>query len=297
MKKSIKSLAILVFVVLSANAQTVSKRETLAQTGFNPVLNVDGDKLLYTASGFSGLNLVDLKTNAIVEISKDAGAGYEPQFSTDNAQIYYRKTTFENNRRFNAVQSYDLKTKRNSELLTPQRLLNKIYPLNNGVVAFSGKNILRATATKSNATPVVVSANEELKIMLYNGKISYLNPLNMPEPRYIWVSLSPDSKKILFTAAGKGTYICDLNGKILSSLGSVNAPVWFNDNFVVAMEDKDDGHRVISSKIVLISVAKKTKTDISLPSKIAMYPTASGKANRISYHTEDGDIEVVDVKF
>jgi hypothetical protein len=180
-------------------------------------------------------------------------------------------------------------------LLAPQRLLNKIYPLNNGVIAFSGKTILRATATKSNATPVVVSANEDLKIMLYNGKISYLNPLNMPEPRYIWVSLSPDSKKILFTAAGKGTYICDLNGKILASLGSVNAPVWFNDNFVVAMEDKDDGHRVVSSKIVMISVEKKTKTDISLPDKIAMYPTASGKANLIAYHTENGEIEVVDV--
>lgn len=295
MKTSIKSIAILVVVVLSANAQTVSKREILTQKGFNPVLNMDGDKLLYTASGFSGLNLVDLETNAVVEISKDAGAGFEPQFSTDNARIFYRKTTFENNRRFNAVQSFDIKTNRNNELLAPQRLLNKIYPLNNGVIAFSGRNILRATATKSNATPVVVTANEDLKIMLYNGKISYLNPLNMYEPRYIWVSLSPDSKKILFTAAGKGTYICDLNGKILSSLGSVNAPVWFNENFVVAMEDKDDGHRVISSKIVMISVAKKTKTDISLPTKIAMYPTASGKANRIAYHTENGEIEVVDV--
>lgn len=296
MKTSIKSIAILVVVVLSANAQTVSKRETLAQKGFNPVLNMDGDKLLYTASGFSGLNLLDLKTKAVVEVSKDAGAGFEPQFSTDNSRIFYRKTTFENNRRFNSVQSFDIKTNRNNELLAPQRLLNKIYPLNNGVIAFSGRNILRATATKSNATPVVVSANEDLKIMLYNGKISYLNPLNMPEPRYIWVSLSPDSKKILFTAAGKGTYICDLNGKILSSLGSVNAPVWFNDNFVVAMEDKDDGHRVVSSKIVMISVAKKTKTDISLPTKIAMYPTASGKANRIAYHTENGEIEVVEVK-
>jgi len=296
MKTSIKSLAILIVVVLSANAQTVSKRETLAQKGFNPVLNIDGDKLLYTASGFSGLNLVDLKTKAVVEISKDAGAGFEPQFSTDNARIFYRKTTFENNRRFNAVQSFELKTKRNSELLTPQRNLNKIYPLTNGVIAFSGKNILRATAVKSTDAPVVVSANDELKIMLYNGKITYLNPLNMPEPRYIWVSLSPDSKKILFTAAGKGTYICDLNGKILSSLGSVNAPVWYNDNFVVAMEDKDDGHRVISSKIVMISVAKKSKTEISTPDKIAMYPTASGKANRIAYHTEEGEIEVVDVK-
>lgn len=295
MKTSIQLITLFLSLTVLSNAQTISKRETLSQKGFNPVLNVDGDKLLYTASGFSGLNLVDLKTNAAVEISKDAGAGFEPQFSTDNSRIFYRKTTFENNRRFNSVQSFDIKTNRNNELLAPQRLLNKIYPLTNGVIAFSGRNILRATATKSTATPVVVSANEELKIMLYNGKISYLNPLNMPEPRYIWVSLSPDSKKILFTAAGKGTYICDLNGKILDSLGDVNAPVWFNNNFVVAMEDKDDGHRVISSKIVMISIVKKTKMDISLPTKIAMYPTASGKANRIAYHTENGEIEVVEV--
>ena len=297
MKKSILSLAILIQVIFTANSQTVIKRETLAQKGFNPVLNTPGDKLLFTASGFSGLNLVDLSTNQVTEISKEAGAGYEPQFSTDNAQIFYRKTTFENNRRFNAVLSFDIKTKRNSELLAPQRMLNKIYPLTNGVIAFSGKNILRATATKSTDAPIVVSANDELRIMLYNGKISYLNPLNMPEPRYIWVSLSPDSKKILFTAAGKGTYICDLNGKILSSLGSINAPVWFNNDYVVAMEDKDDGHRIISSKIVLISVVKKTKTNISTTDKIAMYPTASGKANRIAYHAENGEIEVVEVEF
>ncbi len=296
MKKSILSLTILVVFVLSTNAQTVVKRETLTQKGFNPVLNAAGDKLLFTSSGFSGLNLVDLSTKQVTEISKEAGAGYEPQFSTDNTRIFYRKTTFENNRRFNSVQSYDLKAKRSTELLAPQRTLSKIYPLNNGVIAFAGKNILRATAVKSTAAPVVVSANEDLKIMLYNGKISYLNPLNMPEPRYIWVSLSPDSKKILFTAAGKGTFICDLNGKILHSLGSINAPVWFNNDYVVAMEDKDDGHQVISSKIVMISIAKKTKTDISLANKIAMYPTASGKANRIAYHIENGEIEVVDVK-
>jgi hypothetical protein len=296
MEKSILTLSVLFLVFLNLNSQTVIKRETLAQKGFNPMLNTAGDKLLFTASGFSGLNLVDLSTNQVTEISKEAGAGYEPQFSTDNAQIYYRKTSFENNRRFNAVLSFDIKTKRNSELLAPQRMLNKIYPLTNGVIAFSGKNILRATAIKSTAAPIVVSANDELRIMLYNGKISYLNPLNMPEPRYIWVSLSPDNKKILFTAAGKGTYICDLNGKILSTLGSINAPVWFNNDYVVAMEDKDDGHRVTSSKIVLISVVKKTKTDISTTNKIAMYPTASGKASRIAYHTENGEIEVVDVK-
>ena len=118
----------------------------------------------------------------------------------------------------------------------------------------------------------------------------------MPESRYIWVSLSPDSKKILFTAAGKGTYICDLKGKILASLGYLNAPVWFNNEYVVGMEDKDDGHQVISSKIVMMSVANNTKTEISTTGKIAMYPTASGKANRIAYHCENGEIENISIK-
>lgn len=293
------NLFISIFFIFSVltNAQTVVKREILPQKGYNAVINATGDKLLYSASAYSGLNLVDLAGMQQTAITQADGAGFEPQFSTDGNTIFFRKTSFDNNRRFNAVQSYDVKTKRISNLLPPQRILNKIYPLSNGVIAFSGKNILRATVVKSTAAPVVVSANEDLKIMLFkDGKISYLNPMNMAEPKYIWVSLSPDSKKILFTAAGKGTHICDLNGKILSSLGTINAPVWYNNDYVVAMEDKDDGHRVISSKIILISVAKKTKTDISSSDKIAMYPTASGKANRIAYHYENGDIEVVDMK-
>ena len=78
---------------------------------------------------------------------------------------------------------------------------------------------------------------------------------------------------ILFTATGKGTYICDLKGKILAEFGLLNAPVWYNDNFIAGMYDKDDGHKVISSEIVLISVDGKNKYPISTKGEIAMYPS------------------------
>lgn len=298
MKTSIHFIAVLLTLSFLSHAQSVQviSRETLPQKGMYPFFNVLGDKLLYTTDGFSGLNLLNLSSKQVIEITKDAGAGYEPRFAPDDSKVFYRRTSYVNNRRYNAVSSYDLKSKASVELLSPQRSLNKIQPLKNGVLAFSGKHLLRATTEKSNQTPVFVTANEDLKIVLYADKIQYLNPLNMPESRYIWVSLSPDCKKILFTAAGKGTYICDLKGKILDTLGYLNAPVWFGDKYVVGMEDKDDGQRMVSSKIVMISLDNKAKTVISSNATIAMYPTASGNANRIAYHTENNEIELVMVK-
>jgi len=298
MRTSIQFIAIFLFLSFFVNAQKVKvvSRETLPQKGMYPVFNVSGDKMLYTADGFAGLNMMDLTSKQVIEITKDNGAGYEPQFAPDNSKVFFRRTSFVDNRRYNSVSSFDLKTSIKSELLSPQRSLNKMQPLNNGVIAFSGKNLLRATSVKSNQTPVFVSANEDLKIVVYTDKIQYLNPLNMPESRYIWVSLSPDSKNILFTAAGKGTFICDLSGKILNSLGYLNAPVWFDNKYVVGMEDKDDGQRIISSKIVMISLENKAKTVISQNGTIAMYPTASGKANLIAYQTENSEIEMVKVE-
>ncbi|MDO9154076.1 MAG: hypothetical protein Q7U47_10295 [Paludibacter sp.] len=285
-------------IAVQAQNVIVKSRISIAEKGFFPVLNTSGNKMLFTADGYAGLKMIDLQTKQITTISTVGGAGYEPVFAPDDSRIYFRETSFKNNLRYNSVESYDVTTKRSQQMLAPQRILNKIQPINNGVIAYVGNKMLRSSLTKNTTTaPLFVAANEDLQIVKHsNGKIEKLNPLNMPESRYIWVSLSPDNQKILFTAAGKGTFICDLKGKILSSLGSINAPVWFNNDYVVGMEDKDDGHRVVSSKIVMMSITKKTKTEISQSQQIAMYPTASGKSNRIAYHTETGEIEVITVK-
>ncbi len=110
------------------------------------------------------------------------------------------------------------------------------------------------------------------------------------------MSLSPDASKILFTALGKGTFVCDLEGKIISEIGYLNAPIWYNDNFVVGMVDKDDGLRVVSSKITMRSLDGSVVKELSKANEIAMYPTASQQAGKIVYNTDIGELLVTEIE-
>lgn len=65
-------------------------------------------------------------------------------------------------------------------------------------------------------------------------------------------------------------------------MGPFNAPVWYDDKFVVGMQDKDDGHVVTASKIIMMSLDGKAKKEISATDEIAMYPYHSGKRSRNS---------------
>lgn len=274
-------------------AQTVKvlSVKTLPVSGQFPVLNATGDKILFTAAGYAGLSLFDIPANTSIKISDEDGAGYEPQFSPDNQNIYFRKTSYVNNRRLNSIIGFNIADNSQIELLEPQRFLNRIQPLKTGVMAFAGSHLLRATTSRNITADVYVTADDQLRIVFFDGKtIRYINPLKMDEPRYIWVSLSPDKRKILFTALGKGTFICDFSGKILTRLGSLNAPVWVSNNLVAGMEDKDDGHQIIASSIIIKDITTGKSTVISKPGQIAMYPTAAIKSDLIAWQTINNEI-------
>lgn len=128
-----------------------------------------------------------------------------------------------------------------------------------------------------------------------NNKIQKLNPVDGANG-YIWASLSPDGKNILFTAAGSGTFVCDVDGKVVAKLGYLNAPTWYDNNFVVGMQDKDNGDFVTESKIVMKSINGKTEKVLSDPKQISMYPTASSVAKKVAYNTDKGEIYVVELK-
>lgn len=300
--KTRKTWLILFAVVttaLSAQTITVTNRtETLPGTkAYYPVLNQKGDKMLFSSDGYNGLSLYNLIDKKVLEISKDAGAGYEPMFDAQDTRIFYRKTTFENRLRMDAIESFELAKNKKTLMLNPQRDLKQARNFQNGFIVTANRKLLKSTFGKNTQSLAVYVTTQDLKIYLYkDAKFSVLNPLNQPESRYLWVSLSPNGKMILFTAAGKGAYVCDLSGKIISSLGYLNAPVWYDDNYVVGMQDKDDGQMITSSKVMMFSVNGKVKAEISSPNEIAMYPTAAGKASKIAYNTLDGKILLVDIQ-
>lgn len=296
--KSVLLLSILSISILSAQKITVKTQTEimLNSKAFYPTLSADGSKLLFSNEGYKGLYLYEFSTKTTKEISQAQNAGYYPVFSIDNSKIFFRNTNFDNRLRYDALESYDVKTAKQQQMITPQRNLRQAQSFHNGVLVLSGKNLVKSTFGSTNKTVPMYVSSEDLNIYVYNnGERKQLKPL-AGNVNYIWVSLSPDSKKILFTATGKGTYVCDLNGKILSSLGYLNAPVWYNNDFVVGMQDKDNGQFIISSSVILISTDGKTKKQINNAKHIAMYPSCSSKSGKIIYNTLEGKLFVTEIE-
>jgi hypothetical protein len=301
MKKSPFLILMLLIGTFSFAQKVTISNHTLINTGnarsaYFPVFNSSGDKLLFSSGAYSGLQLYDFSNQSVTTISTAAGAGFEPIFDAGNNRIFYRYSSFENGRKFDGMESYDVVSGNTVPMLSPRRELRQVRSYNNGFLVAADKQILKVTFGRTGNDDLYFVTTEDLKMVLvHNGRKVYLNPLNMEESRYIWVSLSPDNSKILFTAAGKGTYICDLQGKILHSLRYLNAPVWYNARYVVGMEDKDDGHVITSSTVQLVNILTNERTQISRQGETAMHPTAAGAAGKVAYHTTDGKIYVANV--
>lgn len=133
--------------------------------------------------------------------------------------------------------------------------------------------------------------NENLDLNLYrNGEKVVLKPHG--DVNYIWSSLSPDQTMILFNTKF-GTAVCDLNGKEIINVGNVNAPVWFGNDYIVGMNDQHDGYYFTSSNIVIASVDGSERQELTDPEEMGYYPGVDAKSGRIVYHTEKGQIRLM----
>lgn len=271
---------------------------TLQSSAHHPTLNADGNLLLYSSDNFKGLYFYDFETKTEKKVSEVQNSGYDPIFSNDNSKVFFRNTSFIDRRRYDALESYDLNTGKQVQMIKPQRDLRAAKSYHNGAVIQADNKLNKTTFGRTKAAIPVYVSSESLKMYVYvDGQRMLINPIKGENINYIWTSLSPDNTKILFTAVGKGTFVCDLSGKIVAELGYLNAPVWFNDQMVVGMQDKDNGDFVTSSSVVMVSLNGKVKKQISNAAHIAMYPSASSKANRIVYSTLDGKLVVSELSF
>lgn len=257
-------------------------KEVEGKKTFHPIFNFSGTQLLLTTENYEGLNLLDIKTGKIVQITEVKGAGFAPSFSTDGQEIIYESVTMRKGRQYKSLMNFNLGTKQTASLsaeMRSQTELNKIQQ----------KSVQKQPKKTSVCT-------EDLKIVTYqNGLRNELSPVG-DVPGYIWTSLSPNGEMILFTAVSKGTYICDLSGKIVASLGYLNGPVWYDDTCVVGMVDKDNGDNIVSSTIEMVSVDGKVRQVLTSPNRIALYPSASGIAKRIAYNTDKGELFIMEVE-
>jgi tricorn protease-like protein len=268
---------------------------------YHPKLSEDGTKLLVTSENYKGLWLHDLNTGNTRQINDYFGAGYMPAFLDNENKIIFRKDEYENNRKYSSIIIHDnllnqerIIEEKSRNISEPQKVNgnNFVYMKDYNLSGISSQNISKISGDAI-SEPVVYIENSKI-ILFEKGVKRNLQPLG--EGNYIWPSISPDQNKILFTLAGSGTYISDLRGNILANIGYANAPQWSPDgNWIVFMEDRDDGHEILSSEIVMVSIQTGERVEITnTADEIEMYP-AWTSGNKIVYHTTDGKVYLVEL--
>lgn len=281
MKNLFFSAILLLFSVMSLSSQTIKVEKSYRlfdtnQKGFHPVFNAAGDLLAFSTDNYDGLNVYDFSNQSIVKVSDESGSGFQPFFSEDN-KIFYKNTVYKSKLKYDGLKSFDLRKKTVKEELTPQRNLKPVRKYGN-----------------KTTSPLVWSDGKNLNIDR-NGETEILNPIENANG-YVWASLSPNGQMILFNAVAVGAFVSDLKGNIISSLGYLNAPVWYDNEFVVGMQDKDDGNNVTESKVIMKNLAGNIVKQLSDSGQIAMYPTVSSVAKKVAYNTIEGNIYVLELK-
>lgn len=255
--------------------------------------------LLVAGEGYVGLSVLDARKGRIIVISSDPGAGYEPAVTANGKRVLYRSDSFENNRKYTSVYSFDIASGAKQLLLDKKRgvlppsVSGQAFLLKaDGImqVEQSGKMLLKGTGGE---TFLVI---EEMMPVLYNGEER--KPL-MPngDGFYIWASLSPDGSMILYNYQGRNTYICDTSGKVLFDLGRINAPKWLGNTVVIGMDDKDDGHRITGSELVYYSLTdKERKMLTATENRSEMFPFPLDGGKKIAFSTDNGEIYIMKIR-
>lgn len=307
MKKFFLTVAMgLSFMVQAQQFDVVSLQQVntgVREAAYHPRFMPDGRSLLVCDENYDGLGIVDMSTNTYTHLTNHPGAGYEAVISNDGKTIISRKIDL--NTMQTTLCKIDLVNKTILPIISNAAHFNNVK-LNDGEVVVSQRGMLvknRIAKAKNNvigkAVKDIYVTVEDLKLVVYtNGERQVVDPMNdgTNDPVYTWASLSPDQTKLLFVC-GNDAYVTNLDGTNAVCLGMVHAPVWRGNDYVVGMEDYDDGHIFTESDIVIVRADGKFKQKLTTVSTdINMFPSVSEDGNKIVYHTEAGKIYLMTIK-
>ena len=260
-----------------------------------PTISPDGSFVVVSDVASNALTKIDLASGAAAQVTNN-GSGMGVKISADGSQVVFRQSTIGKNRlRYTSLQSVNLADGKTKQLVAPSRKLNGGVSIADNTVTAVENNKVRVNklnGSQAPATPVVSISYGHLQYTA-NGKTVTLDPQG--KGSYLWPALSPDGTKVVYYLAGRGCFVCNVDGSNSVSLGLLRAATWVNNDLLVGMNDMDNGVQITSSSIIAADLngTRQTLTDDSL---VALYPTASADGKRIAFATADGRLYVINLK-
>ena len=245
---------------------------------YYPVLNQAGDGLLFTTQD-GALKLHDMADGVTTVVTNDFVAGNDACWGGDGKVYYVTQQVGEDHLIYRSGMCYDPRIKSSMLLTEPQHGALRAVPA-------SRSGMMRAPGYSSTTDVGSAAWTEDNRLFVtVNGEERVFSPVDS-WAGYLWASLSPDGKRVAFFAAGKGIVVIDLRGQVLAMLGNYEMPCWYNNDYIVAQNAKDDGHQFVSSQIVLLKADGTFSTELTKPASMTMQPTCGG--SKIVYTTIDG---------
>ncbi len=303
MKKTFLLLCLVVPMIAMAQLVEVASVEKVKTPGneFPRMAGIspDGTYVLITTQYTEGLQKIDIATGKSTILTTAPEAGFEAKISEDGKQILYREQVIDSEMfRHTKLMHLDVSTRETSVVVPLTRDLGGYMIKGNTVLAVNKlqmrKQAIRGGAVAKEEVPVV-SISECQLLITRNGETKVLSP-NGTDESYIWASVSPDGTKVCYFLMSGGCWVANIDGsdpRVVS--WDLHDAKWYNNNVLIGMEDKDDGHNFTASTIVLQAL-DGTRQVLTDGREIAMYPYASADGKRIAFSTEEGNAYVMTIK-
>lgn len=259
----------------------------------HPTISPDGSFAVVSDLASTALRRVDLATGK-VDLITDNGSGVDVRISPDYQNVVYRQiTTGKNRLRYTALKAYNFASGSVQQVLKPSRNLNGVAFNGTDVVAIEkGRARTKSLGKAKENRPVVSISQGHLNITI-NGKTTTLDPQGRSS--YLWPSISPDGTKILYWAAYRGCFVCDLDGSNPLSLGELRAARWLDNNTVVGQRDRDNGEFITESRLIAADL-KGTEQVLTDDSVVALNPSVSTDGKKIAFATNKGELYILNLK-
>lgn len=291
------SLVSLFFLAFQTQAQIrITGHSTLplppAQQWHQPRFSPDGGSVYLTNSSLDGIWRYERLTSRLTELTRDRASGDAYTLSEDGRRLSYRRTSYQgrDRRRLQEIVVMDVKNGSSRVTGTGEDLSEPLFD-GDQVLYAAGARTKTLTGTPRSASVYIIGTESGGIAIVRNGAKSLLNPISGGS--YIWPSLSPDRTRLAARdIRSRTTFVCTLDGTIIARLGRGNAPVWTRDGqWIICMEDKDNGHRITGSELVAIRADGSVRLQLTRTSDVAeLFPSCSPVENKIICSTTDGRV-------